>query len=122
MAPTHNQILGACGEGHALAHYQRLGFHLVERNHRTRRGEIDLVVADRSTLVFVEVKARRGGGLDPLHSFRHSKRTRLRALAVAWLREHPGPPHAANVRIDLVTVVLDRRGDLIALEQFEDVA
>ena len=122
MAQTANQILGACGERHALAHYERLGFALVERNWRTRGGEIDLIVADARTLIFVEVKARRSGGLDPLLSFKQSKRRRLRALAVAWLRDHPQRRHAAAVRIDLVAVVLDGRGGLVALEQFEDVA
>ncbi len=78
MAQTANQILGACGERHALAHYERLGFALVERNWRTRGGEIDLIVADARTLIFVEVKARRSGGLDPLLSFKQSKRRRLR--------------------------------------------
>ena len=122
MAQTANQILGACGERHALAHYERLGFALVERNWRTRGGEIDLIVAHARALIFVEVKTRRSGGLDPLLSFRQAKRRRLRALAVAWLRENPRRRHAAAVRIDLVAVVLDGRGDLVALEQFEDVA
>ena len=122
MGETANQILGACGERHALEHYERLGFRLIERNWRTRSGEIDLIVLDARALIFVEVKARRSGGLDPLLSFKQSKRLRLRSLALAWLRDHPERTHAPAVRIDLVAVVLDARGGLVALEQFEDVA
>jgi putative endonuclease len=57
---------GDAGEARALAHLQRQGLVLVERNYRVgggpRRpaGEIDLIVRDRDgTLVFVEVRARR---------------------------------------------------------------
>src|SRR5579871_2645913 len=122
MPATPNQILGALGEQHALAHYERLGFELIERNYRTPAGEIDLVVRDRTTTVFVEVKSRRSGGLDPLLSFTAAKRMRLRGLARAWLLDHAARPLTLAVRIDLVAIVLDGCGGLLSLEQFEDVA
>ena len=46
----------------------------------------------------------------------------MRALAAAWLREQPARPRTAALRIDAVAVVVDDRGALVALEQFEDVA
>jgi putative endonuclease len=122
MAQTHNQALGALGEQLALEHYERLGFWLLTRNHRTRAGEIDLIVRDQTTLVFVEVKTRRSDGFDPLFALTAVKRRRLRVLAAAWLAEHPVSPRAAALRIDAVAVVVDRRGRLVALEQVEDVA
>jgi putative endonuclease len=122
MARTHNQALGALGEQLALEHYERLGFQLLERNHRTRMGEIDLIVRDRQTIVFVEVKSRRSGGFDPLLALTAVKRRRMRTLAAAWLAEHPMRPRAAALRIDAVAVVLDACGGLVALEQVEDVA
>jgi putative endonuclease len=58
---------GAHGEDRALAHLQRQGLALVERNYRVARGparragEVDLVMRDRDgTLVFVEVRVRAG--------------------------------------------------------------
>jgi putative endonuclease len=122
VPPTATQIRGAQGEGCALAHYERLGFRLIERNHRARFGEIDLIVADAGTLVFAEVKTRLAGGLDPLLSLTPTKRRRMRRLAAAWLVDHPDRPRAAEVRIDAVAVVLDVSGALVSLEQFEDVA
>jgi len=122
VAPNASQIRGAQGERCALAHYERLGFRLIERNHRARFGEIDLIVADATTLVFVEVKTRLAGGLDPLLSLTPSKRRRVRRLAAAWLANHPDRPRAPAVRIDAVAVVLDGGGALVSLEQFEDVA
>jgi len=59
---------GDAAEARALAHLQRQGLTLVERNYRVARGpharggEIDLVLRERDgTLVFVEVRARRSG-------------------------------------------------------------
>lgn len=122
MAETARQILGRLGERLALEHYQRLGFSLLERNYRTRTGEIDLVVCDGATTVFAEVKTRHAGGLDPLVSITHLKRRRMRSLAAAWLADHPTRPRTAALRIDAVAVVLDARGALVSLEQVEDVA
>jgi putative endonuclease len=122
VAKTANQIVGRLGERLALEHYERLGFRLIDRNWRTRAGEIDLVVCDGPTTVFAEVKTRRSGGLDPLLSLTTVKRRRMRALAAAWLADHPARPHTAALRIDAVAVLVDRRGALVALEQFEDVA
>ena len=63
VVPTDlRQHLGRIGEDLALAHLERLGYALVARNHRTRYGELDLVVFDGTTLVFAEVKTRRVSG------------------------------------------------------------
>jgi putative endonuclease len=122
MPSNATQIRGAQGERRALEHYERLGFRLIERNHRTRFGEIDLIVADAATLVFVEVKTRLTGGLDPLLSLTPAKRRRMRRLAAAWLADHPGRPRVAALRVDAVAVLVDGGGGLVSLEQFEDVA
>ena len=122
MPEASNQALGRLGEQLALEHYERLGFALLARNHRTRAGEIDLIVHDRRAIVFVEEKTRRVRGLDPLLALTALKRRRMRALAAAWLAEHPERPHAACLRIDAVAVVVDERDRLVALEQVEDVA
>jgi putative endonuclease len=116
------QILGRLGEGLALEHYERLGFRLLERNYRTRAGEIDLVVCDGVTTVFAEVKTRHVGGLDPLVSITALKRRRMRSLASAWLAARPVRPRTPALRIDAVAVLVDQRGALISLEQVEDVA
>jgi putative endonuclease len=112
--PTNRQVLGNAGE--------RLGFELLARNHRTRAGELDLIVADRRALVFVEVKTRRSGGLDPLVSITPQKRRRIRRLGAAWLADHPEHPRRNEVRFDAVAVVLDAAGNLVALEQLESIA
>jgi len=118
--------LGALGEELAAAHLQRLGFDVIERNVRTRTGEIDLIAFDGHTLVFAEVKtARAGPGASrqeavPLEWLLPRQRLRIRRLARAWLadprRHHP---RATEVRFDAIGVVLDAGGRLLALEHLE---
>jgi putative endonuclease len=107
---------------------QRLGFTVLARNVRTRRGEIDVIAFDDHTLVFVEVKTRRLGRNDsrpaaeerPLAALRPRQRARLRRLAVAWLSERAGwRPAAQTLRFDAIGVLLAADGRLLELEHLE---
>ncbi len=50
---------GASGEDAAERHLKTLGYKILERNYRTKMGELDIVASDGDTIVFVEVKSRR---------------------------------------------------------------
>ncbi|TAN06086.1 MAG: YraN family protein [Rhodanobacteraceae bacterium] len=82
--------VGAHFEQRALEHLERAGLKLVQRNFRTRFGELDLVMRDGGTLVFVEVRYRRdarfGGGAA---SVGRDKRARLARAAQGFLQAHP---------------------------------
>lgn len=79
---------GVFGESLALRYLVGKGYGLLERNYRTRLGEIDLILRDGATLVFVEVKARRGRGFgDPLEAVTPSKQARVRLMAETYLAE-----------------------------------
>ena len=58
MTQSDKQRQGTLGEDAALAHLQSHGLRLVERNFRCKGGEIDLIMQDRQSLVFVEVRQR----------------------------------------------------------------
>lgn len=80
--------MGAWGEDLALRYLIKHGYRLVERNYRTRRGEIDLILRKEGTLVFVEVKLRRGTGFgDPLEAVTLRKQATLRYLAERYLAD-----------------------------------
>ena len=80
----------------------------MERNWRSRRGEIDLVVRRGRLLVFSEVKTRSGDRFgQPFEAVTASKQVRLRRLAAEWLRTRsatlgPGP---LDIRFDVVSVI-----------------
>jgi putative endonuclease len=119
MASDRRRVLGRRGEALALAHFERLGFELLARNHRTRAGEIDLVVFDgQATIVFVEVKTRCSGPGQPFDALGPAKRRQVRRLAADWLRSVQHPP-ARTLRFDAVAVTLDAHGRLVTLEHLE---
>ena len=87
--PTR-QRRGRRAERRAARHLRRRGLILVTRNFATRGGEIDLVMRDGITLVFVEVRLRGAGAwLDGVASVDGAKRRRLIRAAQAFLRAHP---------------------------------
>jgi putative endonuclease len=84
--PTARVGLGARAETLATEYLARQGLVLVARNFRTRRGEIDVIVRDRDTLVFVEVRLRsRAAYGGAAASITPAKRARLLAAAHAYL-------------------------------------
>ena len=113
--------LGQLGEQLAAEHLIRRGFQIVERNYRTRWGELDIVAYDGRTLAFCEVKTRRltMPGRDPLESVHARKRSKVRRMAGRWLVERTNRPYADNVRFDAIGVTFDRAGRLVKLEHLE---
>lgn len=82
------QRLGAEGESAAAVHYERMGYRILDRNWRRREGEVDLIVARGSTVVFCEVKTRSGCGYGAgAEAVGPHKQRRLRLLASRWLQE-----------------------------------
>ncbi|MGC8781941.1 MAG: YraN family protein, partial [Anaerolineae bacterium] len=55
------RAIGKQGEDRAVAYLEQLGYAILARNWRTRRGELDIVARDGECLVFVEVRTRRSG-------------------------------------------------------------
>lgn len=121
------RALGQLGERLAAEHLERLGFAIVERNARTRHGEIDLIAFDGHALLFVEVKSRRARRRwrmteqeQPLAWLRTSQRARLRRLAAAWLySQSRNRPTAHTIRFDAIGVVVDERDRLVCLDHVE---
>ena len=111
--------LGARGEQLARDYLDGLGYQVLATNQRTARGEVDIVALEGGCLVFVEVRTRRGDSLGtPEESVGPRKARRLIALAEAYADEHPELP--ADLRIDVVAVVFDRRGTLQRIEVIQN--
>jgi putative endonuclease len=87
---TERRATGDHFEGAALSYLQQRGLRLVRANFLCRHGEIDLVMRDGDTLVFVEVRYRRGhrfGGAAA--SVTVAKQRKLVSAAHLWLAWHP---------------------------------
>ncbi len=87
---------GSWGEKWARWHYfHERGAAILEANWRGGGGEIDIIVRERGTLVFVEVKLRDARDPEPLAAVRAApRRRRLREAAESYVRRLPKPrPH-----------------------------
>jgi putative endonuclease len=115
------QRLGAAGEQLAAEHLERLGFTILERNFRTRWGELDIVAFDGTTLVFCEVKSRRKltRAVETLESVHRQKRSQVRRMAASWLVQRTERPRAPDLRFDAIGVTFDRDERFLCLEHLE---
>lgn len=59
-AKSSTRSVGSRGEALAASFIEREGYRILERGYRTRYGEVDIIAVDGETIVFVEVKMRRG--------------------------------------------------------------
>lgn len=121
MPGDRRRQLGAAGEQLAADHLARRGFQIIERNYRTRFGELDIIAADQQTIVFCEVKSRiaNRAGRDPLESVHPSKRAQVRRIAGRWLAEHRDHPRVGDLRFDAIGVTIDPNGKLLRLDHIE---
>jgi putative endonuclease len=101
--------LGKLGEDLALKTVKRMGYRCIARNYRCPLGEMDLIAKDGDTLVFVEIKTRRGQSLEwAKEAVDWRKKRQLSKVALAYMKEN----HCADVksRFDVVAVNLGSRG------------
>jgi len=107
-------VIGSDGERAAAEFLEARGYRILDRNYRTKLGELDLVADERGTLVFVEVKVRRNdrfGG--PAAAITLAKQARIARMAQQYLvsRRLSGRP----CRFDVVLI----RGDDPRTRQIE---
>ena len=114
MPTDTRRTTGVKGEEEAARFLTRSGYAILDRNVRTRAGEIDLVAKEGKTLVFVEVKTRRDLEGDPPQAGVHTrKQNRLAKLAHGYLklkriRQTP-------CRFDVVAVIINDEGGVKAI-------
>lgn len=98
--------LGRRGEEVAVAYLRRKGYLILERNYRTRQGEIDVIARRRGTLVFVEVKTARSLSFGfPQYWVDRRKRAHLIRVATAYMLEKSAGE--ANCRFDVIAIIVD---------------
>lgn len=97
---------GQNGEARAVAYLVRAGMRIIERNFRSKLGELDIVARDRGTLVFVEVRSRadsmHGNAVEMVNVHKRRKVTR-----VAWSYIATRRPHFVTARFDVIGVTGD---------------
>jgi putative endonuclease len=103
--------LGELGERIAAEHLEKSGFRVLDRNVRTRYGEIDIVAQEGKTLVFVEVRTRRGNAFGTAEeSVNARKQQKLVQLAEGYVQN--AKLVFQDYRIDVVIVEFSASGAL----------
>jgi putative endonuclease len=96
--------LGKKGEDQASAYLKENHFKILERNYRSRYGEIDVIAREGNTIVFVEVKLRTTDQFgSPLAAVDQWKQKRLRRMAASYLQAK-GLYDRAPVRFDVLGI------------------
>ena len=104
---VHNEM-GQIGEEMARRYLVQNGYEIVETNWRLGRHEMDIIAYYKKTLVFVEVKTRRGDSFGAPESFVDRKKQRACiALANAYILKNKRKEEA---RFDIISVVLNSSG------------
>jgi putative endonuclease len=110
-------LFGRMGEDLACAELARRGYAIVARRYRRRGGELDIIARDGRTLVFVEVKARRGRTFgEGAEAVTGCKQRRIAKLARDYVTRNR--LHDCPCRFDVVSIRLD--GDRPVIEVFQN--
>jgi putative endonuclease len=120
MTATARSRLGKSGEELARRYLERKGFDFVAANWRCRAGELDLVMRDGDTLVFVEVKTRHGEAAGRAEEGISPAKGRKILAAAEWFIGTQEDLRIAAWRVDLVAVTLDGRGAVERVTHWPD--
>lgn len=87
--PSDRSRTGEEGEAAVVAHLERLGYRVLERNLRNYLGEIDIIAEQKGVICFIEVRARQGvqAHENAAASVDRRKQARLSRLALSFLKE-----------------------------------
>ncbi len=104
---------GMLAEEKAFSFLKEMGLQALDRNYRTLRGEIDIIMQDKEIVVFVEVRARTNNNImDVLETIDHRKRSRIIQASQHYLQKYKttnksicrfdvvlftGPPESAKI-------------------------
>ena len=103
-----NKSVGKCGEEIAVAYLKAQKYSIIDRNYRCICGELDIVAKDGKTVVFVEVKARRGLSYGPPQlSVTQFKQRQISKAALVYMSAKRISDAAA--RFDVIAIYLHRK-------------
>jgi putative endonuclease len=104
MKRIFHKLLGDKGERKASRFLKKLGYRIIERQHQTQFGEIDIIAIDGNQIVFVEVKTRRTTDAgQPFEAVDRVKQQKIARTALAWLKSQRRLNQSC--RFDVVSII-----------------
>lgn len=118
---NRKQLSGIKGEDLAVSFLLKKGYSIIERNFRSKMGEIDIIAKDKDVLAFVEVKARSTEEFgSPLEAITPFKMKSLIRTATFYKLKNPKLPDA--MRIDAVAITLDSKNNIKSIELVKNIS
>ncbi|MEM7447832.1 MAG: YraN family protein [Myxococcota bacterium] len=98
--------IGSQGEDLVATYLRGRGYHIVGRNVRVKRWELDIIARGSGVIAVCEVRTRTNAKLvHPAKTFDRSKQHKIRQAALHWYGTQKGL--RARLRIDAAAVVLE---------------
>ena len=98
--------LGRSGEAAAAKLLKKNGYKILNKNYRTKLGEIDIIAKDRDTVCFIEVKTRSNDSFGlPQESVSRLKQRQIAKAALSFLKEKN--LFDKKARFDVVSVIYE---------------
>ena len=99
---------GRMAEDLALRYLQKHGLALLQRNYRSRFGEIDLIMQEKNTIIFIEVRSRKNSAfLHPVETVNCTKRNKIRKTSQVFMQQ-TSAGNRFNWRFDVITLIGNR--------------
>lgn len=118
------KIEGQIGESIAEEFLRKKGYKIIEKNFRTKNGEVDIVAVEEGSnkvLVFVEVKTRESSEFgEPIEAINYWKLKSLVRVAQYYKMLHPNLPD--QLRIDAVCIKISKDKRPIEIEHVENIS
>jgi len=103
--------LGPFGETIAAEYLRKHGFQILERNYRSRFGEIDIIAEDGQYIVFAEVKTRQMSPLaQPEEAVTPGKQKKIAKTALLYLQQNPT---RLQPRFDVIGIITAGTGSAV---------
>jgi putative endonuclease len=111
------QALGAFGEDLALKEIERLGYTCITRNYRCPLGEIDLIAKEGDSLVFIEIKTRRGRTTGyAKEAITSRKKRQMSKVALAYMKSND----CCDVKSRFDVIVISLKADKEEIEVIQN--
>lgn len=114
------QEVGKIGENSACEYLQQKGYLIIERNYRSKGGEIDIIIQKANRIIFVEVKTRVGDSKGrPYESVNYYKLSHLKRAINFYLLQNPHKN--SKLSIFVIGIILNEDYSIKELKCYEDV-
>jgi len=115
----YKQQLGKLSEKLALKFLKKHGYKILDINYRCPLGEVDIIAAEKDTVVFIEVRSRSKSHCGfPFESINFTKKKHIIRSALFYQKRHK--LYQYNIRFDVVSILKDENTQKVDIELIKD--